>query len=127
MNQMALMNNAPALTHEHIKAVNIESERNKGPSITFLDLFKYQSLLKLTILCALIDFIIEFTFDGTILSLSKIGINVYLDQMLVGVLEVFAAFFATYIVTKVERKKYCQWSFLLVSLWTGMLGVFSML
>ena len=80
----------------------------------------------MTIFCALIDFIIEFTFDGTILSLSKIGINVYLDQMLVGILEVFAAFFATFIVTKVERKKYCRWSFALVSLWTVILGILSM-
>jgi hypothetical protein len=55
----------------------------------------------LTIICALIDFIIEFTYDGTLLSLSKLGINVYLDQMLVGILEIFAAIFASYIVSKV--------------------------
>lgn len=70
-------------------------------NLTFLDLFRYNSLLKLTIVCALVDFIIEFTYDGTILSLSKIGINVYSDQMVIGLLEVFAAIFASYIVSRV--------------------------
>jgi len=30
------------------------------------------------------DLVVEFIYDGTILSLDKIGVNVYLDQFLVG-------------------------------------------
>ncbi len=30
------------------------------------------------------DLVVEFIYDGTILSLDKIGVNVYLDQILVG-------------------------------------------
>ncbi len=91
-----------------------------------MDLFKYKSLINLTIVCALIDFIIEFTYDGTILSLDKLGINIYLDQMFVGVVEIGAAVFASWIVAKVERKWYCKVSFGLVSVFTTVLGILSL-
>jgi putative Mn2+ efflux pump MntP len=75
----------------------------------------------------MIDFIIEFTYDGTILSLGKLGINIYFDQMLVGVVEICASIFACYIITRVERKRYCKISFLLVSLFTTILGILSLI
>jgi hypothetical protein len=84
-------------------------------------------LLKLTIICGIINFIIEFIYDGTILSLGKIGINVFLDQMLVGLVEISAAIFASYIVAKVYRKNYCRNSFLLITTFTTLLGTLSLL
>ena len=60
------------------------------------------------------------------MSLDKLGINVYLDQMLVGLVEIFAAIFASYIIGKVRRKRYCQISFILVFVFTSILGIFSL-
>lgn len=74
----------------------------------------------------MIDFIVEFTYDGTILSLDKLGINIYLDQMFVGVVEMGAAVFATWIIVRVERKLCCKVAFGLVSLFTTVLGVLSL-
>ena len=55
---------------------------------------------------AAINFGIEFVFDGTLLSLDKFGLNVYFDQMLVGIVEICAAIFAAYIIPKVARRTY---------------------
>jgi hypothetical protein len=41
-------------------------------------------LRKIAIVTAIINFVLEFIFDGTLLSLDKFGINVYFDQILVG-------------------------------------------
>ena len=61
------------------------------------------------------------------MSLDKLGVNIYLDQMLVGLVEICASIFAAYIIIRVERKKYCKISFLLVSLFTTTLGVLTMI
>lgn len=47
--------------------------------------------------------------------------------MLIGILEVFAAIFASMIVSKVERKKYCQISFFLIAIFTSVLGILSLI
>ena len=73
---------------------------------SLLDLFRYKSLRNITIICALVDLIIEFVYDGTILSLDKIGINVYWDQILVGLVEIFAAIYCSWVVVRVKRKKF---------------------
>ena len=56
----------------------------KSSQLSLIDLFRYKSLRWISIICASVDFIIEFIYDGTILSLGKIGVNVYIDQILVG-------------------------------------------
>jgi hypothetical protein len=84
-------------------------------------------LLKLTIACGFTNFIIEFTYDGTIFSLDKIGLDVFVNQMLVGLVEISAAIFASYIVVKVFRKNYCRISFILIAFLTSTLGALSLI
>ena len=69
--------------------------------------------------------IIQFIYDGTILSLDKIGINVYLDQILVGLVEILSAVFCSYIVIKVKRKKFSQLTFALAGIFTFVIGILS--
>lgn len=71
-------------------------------------MFRYKSLRQITITCALINLIIEFVYDGTILSLDKIGVNVYWDQILVGLVEIFAALYCSWVVVRVKRKKFTK-------------------
>lgn len=59
--------------------------------------------------------VIEFIYDGSILTLDKIGINVYFNQIFVGVVEVSAALFGSWIVPKVFRKQYICISFALLA------------
>jgi hypothetical protein len=90
-----------------------------------IDLFVHKSLLKLTIICGLTNFIIEFTYDGTLLSLSKIGVNVFWNQILVGLVEMSAAVFASWVVVQVRRKFYCSISFLTIAVSTLIIGLLS--
>jgi len=45
-----------------------------------------------------------------------------LDQMFIGVVEICASIFASVVITRVERKRYCRVSFALVSVFTAVLG-----
>lgn len=47
--------------------------------------------------------------------------------MLVGLVEISAAIFASYIVAKVYRKNYCRNSFILITIFTTILGTLSFL
>lgn len=71
--------------------------------------------------------IIQFVYDGTILSLDKIGINVYLDQILVGFVEIGAAIFCSYIVIKVKRKRFTHINFVFAAIFTLAIGILSFL
>lgn len=39
---------------------------------------------KIVIVCGLADFLVEFIYDGSLLSLDNLGVNVYWNQILVG-------------------------------------------
>lgn len=78
-------------------------------------------------MCAVIDLVVEFIYDGTILSLDKIGVNVYLDQILVGFVEIFAAIFCSYIVVKVKRKEFLRLCLILVAIFTSIIGVITLI
>ena len=97
----------------------------KGYSL--LDLFKYSSLISIAIYTALINMTIQFIYDGTILSLDKIGINIYLDQILIGLVEILGAIFCSYIIVKVKRKKFTQISLFCVAMSTLLIGILSLL
>ena len=99
----------------------------KSNNFSLLDLFKYKSLRWIAIICASVDFVIEFIYDGTILSLGKIGISVYLDQILVGLVEIGAALYAAYIIVKVSRKRFCTINFALISVCTALIGLFTLI
>lgn len=66
---------------------------------------------------------LEFIFDGTLLSLDKFGINVYFDQILVGLVEVFAAIFGAYIVERVFRKFYISVAVVLIGVVSLVMGI----
>lgn len=57
---------------------------SKYDDVSYLDLFRYKSLQLVAIVTGVINFSIEFIYDGTLLSLDKFGLNVYFNQMLVG-------------------------------------------
>ena len=59
------------------------------------------------------------------MSLSKIGVNVFWNQILVGLVEMSAAVFASWIVVQVRRKLYCSISFLVVAVSTLIIGLLS--
>lgn len=68
---------------------------------------------------------IEFIYDGTLFSLNRIGLNLYLNQIVIGAAEVFAALYANIVVIRVKRKWYTILCltliacFLLVFVFTG--------
>lgn len=68
---------------------------------------------------------IEFIYDGTLFSLDRIGLNLYLNQIVIGAAEVFAALYANIVVIRVKRKWYTILClsliacFLLVFVFTG--------
>ena len=70
--------------------------------------------------------IIQFIYDGTILSLDKIGISVYLDQILVGLVEIGAAIFCSIIIVKVKRKKFTLISLGFIALFTLLIGLLTL-
>lgn len=86
-------------------------------------MFRYPSLRKIAIITAAINFSIEFIFDGTLLSLDKFGINVYFDQMLVGIVEISAAIFGAYIVPKVFRRFYITLAMSIIGVVSVIMGI----
>lgn len=80
----------------------------------------------IAIITALINFIIEFIFDGTLLSVGKFGINVYFDQILVGFVEIFASIFGAYIVSKVFRKYYITIAVTIIGIVSIVMGIESL-
>ena len=110
MNKIAKINNEEELLPEDLDFIPDDAidKQTNNEKYSFFDLFKYTSLRTFSIVCALINMIIQFIYDGTILSLDKIGISVYLDQILVGLVEIGAAIFCSYIIVKVKRKKFTQ-------------------
>jgi hypothetical protein len=81
----------------------------------------------IAIICPLFDAIIEFVYDGTILSLDKIGINVYLNQILVGFVEIFASIFTSWIIIKVKRKQFIQTCLSLTIFITIIIGILTLI
>lgn len=61
------------------------------------------------------------------MSLDKLGIDIYVNQMMVGSVEIVASIYACFVIGKVERKRYCQVSFVLVAAFTTVLGILSLL
>lgn len=76
----------------------------KDESYSLRDLFEYESLRNITIICGFVNLIMEFMYDSTILSLDKIGVDVHTNQFVVGIVEMAAAIFSSYIVMIVKRK-----------------------
>lgn len=91
--------------------------------VSLLDLCRYVSLRHIAIVTALMNFVIEFIFDGTLLSLNKFGINVYFDQILVGFVEIFASIFGAYIVPKVKRKFYLTLAMTIIGIISIVMGI----
>lgn len=58
--------------------------------------------------------------------MDKIGINVYLDQILVGFVEIFAALFCSWIVVKVRRNGFLRVCFVLAAVFTGFIGMLAL-
>ena len=86
MNKIAKINNEEELLNEDLDFIPEDAieKKTNNEKYSFIDLFRYKSLRNFSIVCALLNMIIQFIYDGTILSLDKIGVSVYLDQILVG-------------------------------------------
>ena len=125
INKIAKINNQDELLPEDLEFIRQDQEVTAGYSL--LDLFRYRSLRMIAIVTGLVDMIVEFIYDGTILSLDKIGINVYLDQILVGLVEIGAAFFCAYMVVKVRRKRFTSISFALVAVFAVLIGILALI
>lgn len=76
----------------------------------------------ITIVTGTINFSVEFIYDGTLLSLGKFGFNVYFNQILVGLVEIFGAIFAVYMIPKVERKKFLTFALLALAIVCAVMG-----
>ena len=128
MNKIAKINNEEELLPEDLDFIPDDAidKQTNNEKYSFFDLFKYTSLRTFSIVCALINMIIQFIYDGTILSLDKIGISVYLDQILVGLVEIGAAIFCSYIIVKVKRKKFTLISFAFIGLFTFLIGLLTL-
>ena len=61
-------------------------------------------------MCGIINFVMEFIYDATILSLDKIGFSVYANQFIVGLVEILAALAGTYLVIVVKRRDFVMYS-----------------
>ena len=94
--------------------------------MTFVDLFRYRSLRTIAIVTGAINFSVEFIYDGTLLSLDKFGFNVYFNQMLVGLVEISAAIFGVYIVSRVNRRNYVTISLFIITLICAGMGIESL-
>ena len=106
---------------EHaLKDYSVPTSKN---DVSLFDLFRYSSLRYIAIVTALINFVIEFIFDGTLLSLNKFGINVYFNQILVGFVEIFASTFGAYIVPKVQRKFYLTFALTTIGIISLIMGI----
>ena len=91
------------------------------------DLFRYRSVRVMALVCAGMDMIIEFVYDGSLLSLDKIGEDVYVNQILVGLVEIGAAVFCSWVVVRVNRKPFSRYSLALIGLFTLIIGVLNLL
>jgi hypothetical protein len=80
----------------------------------------------IAIVTGIINFSIEFIYDGTLLSLDKFGLNVYFNQMLVGLVEIFAALFAVYVIPKTNRKRYTMIALIVITVVCICMGIEAM-
>jgi MFS family permease len=61
-----------------------------------------------------------------LLSLDKFGINVYFDQILVGLVEIFGALFGVYIVPRVARKRFVTIALIIIAVICAGMGIESL-
>jgi len=81
----------------------------------------------IAIITGIINFSIEFIYDGTLLNLDKFGLNVYFNQMTVGLVEIFAAIFAVYVIPKTNRKKYTTIALIVITVVCICMGIEAMI
>ena len=115
LNRIARYNRRDELTIEDLDVIGAEEpaeEADHGYSLW--DLFRYRSVRVMALVCAGMDMIIEFVYDGTLLSLDKIGEDVYVNQILVGLVEIGAAVFCSWVVVRVNRKPFSRYSLALI-------------
>jgi hypothetical protein len=98
-----------------------------GQGYSLWDLFKYRSVRAIALVCAGINMIVEFTYDGSLLSLDKIGEDVYVNQILVGLVEIGAAVFCSWVIIRVNRKPFSRNCFALMGLFTLIIGILNLL
>ena len=129
MNKIAAINGNDELVPEDLDFIPEQKDRYgvEKPEYSMADLFRYKSLRSITIICGVVDLIIEFIYDGTILSLDKIGINIYWDQILVGLVEIVAAVFCSYVVVRVKRRLFMQVGFCLSAVFIFVIGLLALL
>jgi asparagine N-glycosylation enzyme membrane subunit Stt3 len=129
MNKIARINSVDLICMEELEFVPDPTPVEKQTTVaeySIIDLFKYKSLRYVSVACTVFNLIIEFIYDGSILSLDKIGINVYLNQILVGLVEMVAAIICSWLVVKVQRKRFLRICLLLAIILTLVIGVLSL-
>ena len=121
LNHIAATNNKPPLQEDEI----MELQEQKQENYSIIDLFRYRSLRWITIICSLINLVIEFMYDASIFSLDRIGINLYVNQFVVGMVEMMAAVFGCLIVASIYRHNFIMRCMCFCAGTTLMIGISS--
>nr|XP_033787616.1 solute carrier family 22 member 13-like [Geotrypetes seraphini] len=89
-------------------------EEKKSPSENMLDLFRSKRLRKITLISCYLWFANSLVYYGLSLNVGSFGLDIYLTQLVFGVVEVLARVEAIFILGRYSRKK-CQAACLLLS------------
>lgn len=88
---------------KNLREIEILIYEENHKSFSVLDLIRYKSLRKQTYACAIVYVCIVFNYYGISFSMSTVGINIYLNILIVGTAEMFAYIFSNKMISVLKR------------------------
>lgn len=82
----------------------MEKKNRSSPHFSFLDLIRFSSLKKITVLLAFMQLTLTLSFFGPGLILDKFSLNIYNNGLTIGISYLLAFPLCFYLINKVERK-----------------------
>ncbi|KAL4427073.1 hypothetical protein ABPG74_021180 [Tetrahymena malaccensis] len=102
LNKIARINKKEEINQQCLEFLPYNNENNQ---YSIIDLIRYKSQRWQTIFASIEFFVIQVVYYGITFAMSEIGLNIYLNSIIIAVFELVGFFLSNYIILKFQRKK----------------------
>ncbi|KAL4457087.1 hypothetical protein ABPG74_014725 [Tetrahymena malaccensis] len=102
LNKIARINKEEEISQQCLES---PPDNSQNDQYSLIDLIRYKSQRWQTIFASIEFFVIQVVYYGITFAMSEIGLNIYLNSIIIAIFELFGFFLSNYIILKFQRKK----------------------
>ncbi|EAR99579.1 MFS transporter (macronuclear) [Tetrahymena thermophila SB210] len=102
LNKIARINKREELSYQSLE---YPPDNSQNDQYSLIDLIRYKSQRWQTIFASIEFFVIQVVYYGITFAMSEIGLNIYLNSIIIAVFELVGFFLSNYIILKFQRKR----------------------